>query len=623
MMEQTVPTIDPTRVAKASADWRLVTRAKASVRRAWSQIACAVLALCLFSGCTLFGKSKSEEELASKNLEKLMVAPKAPDLVRQATVPHGLTFVSIEGVAVVNGLPGTGGPVAPSAFRDSIIEEMKKHDVPDPHKFLELPETTLVRVQAIVPPGARRGDALDLRIVSPPNTDATDLHGGWLMDTRLRQQQTLAGTVRKSDVFAVGMGPVLVRADHETGADESLKLQGLVLGGGRVQLERKLGLVIRPDYQHVKIASQIASAINARFYFFDGSTRTGIAKAVEDDFIEIQVHPRYRRNIHRLMAVVSMVSPKGESSQTQVDLVELGQRMNEPTTSEEATLRLEAMGQSAVPTLLAGVNSSNREIRFYAAQALAYLDRTEAVTPLMEAARDESAFRYPALIALEGMENRSSLEALASLMNQPSIETRYGAMRSIRRRPDRDSVLRSTMMPTGYRYYRIASEAPPFIAVSLSELPEIVCFGDDCEVKIDEFLLGPSGLVIKPSQPGSSQLRISRFVPGTEDKRAEVPATIDGLLTGIASVGGGYGDSIAVLRAAKTKNYISCGLAIDPLPQSLRTYYRDQEPKLADPAALPPEDIAAEVPVEKKSSWWSFWKSDDKAGKATTSQPDA
>ena len=613
MMESTLQKLPPMRLTVSCSE----ASAKESpwkygwVQYGWLRLAmmCLWLTTC---GCSLMTKSRDDEEAAEKKLEKLMVAPKAPDLVRQATIAHGLNFVSVEGVAAVNGLPGTGGPVAPSVYRDALIEEIKKHDVPDPHKFLELPETTLVRVQAIVPPGARRGDPLDLRVISPPNTEATDLHGGWLMDTRLRQQQTLAGAIRKSDVFAVGMGPVLVRADHETGEDKELNLQGLVLGGGRVQQERKVGLVIRPEYQHVKVAAQIASAINARFYFFDGSTRTGIAKAVEDDFIEVQIHPRYRRNIHRMMAVVSMVSPKGESAQTQTDLLELGQRLNEPTTANEAALQLEAMGQSAIPTLLNGVKSSNKEIRFYAAQALAYLDRSEAVDALTDAAREESAFRYPALIALEGMENRSALDALASLMNEPSIETRYGAMRSIRRRPDRDAVLRSSMMPSGYRYYRVASSAPPFIAVSLSELPEIVCFGDDTAVSIDDFLLGPSGLVIRPSETDRSTLRISRFVPGTEDKRAEVPATIEGLLMGISSVGGGYGESIAILRSAKTKNYIACGLAIDPLPQSLRTYYRDQEPKLTDPAALPPEDIAPEEPKETKSSWWSFWKSEKK-----------
>jgi hypothetical protein len=566
------------------------------------------LSLSFCVGCTSLFSSRENSESEASKYKKLLVAPDPPKLIGAATVSHGLTFVAIEGVAAVNGLPGTGGPVAPSPFRDELIEEMKKYDVKEPHKFLELPETALVRVQGIIPPGAKRGDALDLRIVSPPQTEATDLHGGWLMDTRLRQQQRLSGAVRKSDVLAVGMGPILVRADHESEGDNELKLQGLVLAGGRVQQERKLGLVIRPEYQHVKMATQFAAAINARFYFFDGLTRTGIAKAIEDDFIEIQVHPRYRRNMHRLMAVVAMVAPQGESSQTQSVLVELGQRLNEPTTAADAALQLEAMGDSAIPTLLNALSGSNREIRFYAAEALAYLDRKEAVDPLRDAAREEPAFRYPALIALEGMENRVALDALVSLTNETSIETRYGAMRSIRRRPDRSTVLRPTTMPSGYRLYQVSSTAPPFIAVSLTEAAEIVCFGDIPPVTVEDYLMGPSGIVIRPNENDKGRLRISRFVPGSEDRRAEVPADVHGLLTGIAEVGGGYGESIAVLREAKSKNQIKCSLAVDPLPEAMRTYHRDSKMEPSDPAAMPPEDIISPVDDSENKQWWQWGK---------------
>ena len=568
-------------------------------------IAALASSLPMMTGCKLLTKAREDDEAAEKKLQKLLVAPDPPELIRQAIVPNGLTYVSVEGVAAVNGLPGTGGPVAPSTYRDQLVEEMKKNDVPDPHGFLELSETALVRVQGIIPPGARRGDPIDVRIISPPKTTATDLHSGWVMDTRLRQQQRLAGAIRSSDVLALAMGPLLVRADHDSGNDSELLLQGLVLGGGRIQQDRKMGLVIRPEYQHVKVSAQIAAAISERFFFFDGSTRTGIAKAVEDDFIEIEIHPRYRRNVHRLMAVVAMISPQGESSKSQTILVELGQRINEPTTANDASLQLEAIGDSAIPTLVSALKNPNREIKFYAAQALAYLNRSEAIEPLTEAARDEAAFRYPALVALEVMDGRAALDALTSLMNQPSIETRYGAMRSIRRRSDRDSVLRSTSMAAGYRLYRVSSTASPFIAVSLTETPEIVCFGEDSAVSVDDFLLGPSGIVIRPGEGSRGTLRISRFVPGQEDRRAEVPATVEGLLLGISSVGGGYGESIAILRAAKTNKQINCGLAIDPLPEGQRTFHRDEKSDATDPS-LPPQDISPISTKEPKSHWWSF-----------------
>lgn len=565
-------------------------------------------ALATSGGCNLMSRWREDDPNA--HLDKLLKVPELPDLIRQAAVPHGLTFVSVEGVAAVNRLPGTGGVVPPSGLRDQLIEEMKKHDVPDPNLFLERPETALVRVQAIIPPGVRRGDPVDLRIISPPQTNATDLHGGWLMDTRLRQQQTLSGMVRRSDVLAVGTGHVLTRAATEAGEDANLKLEGIVIGGGRIQQDRALGLVIRPEYQHVKMTAQLAEAINQRFYFFDGSARGGIAKARDDNFIEISVHPRYRRNIHRLMAVVCMVVARGESSETQHRLVSLGKRMAEPTTAAEAALQLEALGERAIPTLLEAIKHRDPEIRFYAAETLAYLDRSEAIEPLEQAIAHEPALRYPALIALEGMDSRGSLDALQRLMNQPSIEARYGALRSIRRRPDGQVILRPTKLGGGVEFYEIHSDTNPFIAVSLAERAEIACFGPDSAIVIPDFLLGPAGFVIRPDEDEPGKLRISRFRPGAEDRRVTVPATISGLLSGITLVGGGYGDCVAILRQAKEQKILTCGLAIDPLPKSLRTYHRDDLPEPSDPAALPPRNVDPAVSQEDSSPWWKWWQSE-------------
>ena len=558
------------------------------------------------TGCNVMSPWKDKDD-ANPNLDKLLKVPDMPDLVRQAAVPHGLTFVSVEGVAAINRLAGTGGSVPPSGLRDELIDEMKKHEVPDPNLFLELPETALVRVQAIIPPGVRRGDPIDLRIISPPQTSATDLHGGWLMDTRLRQQQTLSGMVRRSDVLVVGTGQVFTRADSEGGEDMSLKIEGVVLGGGRIQQDRKLGLIIRPEYQHVKLSAKLAEAINERFYYYDGATRGGIAAAREDDFIEINVHPRYRRNIHRMMAVIGNVVAAGLATDTQHRLIDLGKKMSEPTTAADAAMQLEALGEPAVPTLLEALKNPDEEIRFYAAEALAYLDRNEAIAPLERAAADQAAFRHSSLIALEGMDGRASLDALQRLTNQTSIETRYGALRSIRRRPDGQVVMRPVKMG-GVDFYNIASEGPAFIAVSVADRPEIACFGEDAPIQIADFLMGPGGLIVRPEKDDPTKIRVSRFRPGEDDKRAIVPATVSGLISGVGLTGGDYGACVSLLRAAKSSQFITCGLAIDPLPKAMRTYHRDEKSAPSDPADLPPNNFTPAETVEQESPWWAWWK---------------
>lgn len=527
------------------------------------------------SGCTSFWPGKSEEKEKEKRLAELMKVPKPPDLIGEASIIQGMNTVQVDGVAAVNGLPGTGAPAIPSAYRDQLLEEMRRYDVKDPNHFLELNETSLVRVRAYVRPGARRGDSVDLTILSPPKTDATDLHGGWVLESRLRHQQVLQSSVRQSEVMIIGTGPVLTRADYDPTTDRSYRLEGMVLGGGRVQINRKLGLILRPEFQHVKMATAISSAINNRFYFFDGTTRRGISKAVEDDFIELEVHPRYQNNIARMMAVVRAMGVAPESSATQVRLTKLAERLADPGTAADAALQLESLGESAIPTLLTGLKSTNPELRFYAAEALAYLDRPESIDPLVEAIRDTGAFRHSGLLALQGFEQRLAIDGLRSLMKVSSLEARYGAFCAIRRRPDGRQVLSPRVMGDSFRLYVVSPESPAAIAVSLSESPEIVLMGQLQSIQMDSHLIGPAGIILKADEK-PNHIKISRFRAGHDDRRVIVPSSVRAVIEGIVEVGGGYGDAVAILRELKHKGYLKDQLAIDPLPRALRTYFREE-----------------------------------------------
>ncbi len=526
------------------------------------------------TGCTSFlGRGSSEED----GVAKLLQAPEPPELIREAAAPRGLNPIEISGVGLVNSLAGTGGPADPSPYRDQLIEEMRRNDVKSPNEILELESNSIVRVYATVPAGAKRGDTIDLRIDSPAGSNATDLHGGWLLDTRMRLQQVIQGRVRKGDVLAMGTGPILTRAAFQGSADKRMKTQALVLSGGTVQKTRNMGLVLRPEFQHVKVSSEIADAINRRFFFFDGTTRRGVAKAVEDDYIELELHPRYEGSLGRYVAVVRAIAINERQGNSQPRLKKLASLLSDPATAADAALQLEALGESAIPTLTAGLKNENPELRFYAAEALAYLDRQDAIVPLADAIANESAFRYPALAALKGLEHPEVADALAGLFNQPSIESRYGAFAALRSRADAGLALSPEKFGTALRYYEIDSLAPPAVVVSTREEAEIVVFGTPSPVRIQGAILGPNALIVKPESDEPGKLRISRFQVGKEDRRTLSSATVRGLVKGIISIGGDYADVVEVLREAKSKGYLEDQLAIDPLPKALRTYYREEE----------------------------------------------
>ena len=557
--------------------------------RASRDLAAAVLVVLLALPCGCNSLVKSEKEANEAKLQALMQAPEPPDLIREGTIVQGLRPIEVEGVGAVNGLPGTGGPPDPSIYRDQLIEEMKRRDVADPNQFLELDETALARVIASIPPGARRGDNIDIRVVAPKESRSSDLRQGWLLDTRLREQRLLQNVVRQSEVMAIGMGSILTRADFTPSQDEAMQLEGLILSGGRVQISRKLGLILRPQYQHAKLAKSIADAVNRRLFFFDGTTRRGIATAIEDDYIEVEVHPGYRHNVARLMRVIQAISVKPESSGSQQRLADLASRLRDPVTAADAAIQLEALGESAVPTLLEGIQSTNPELQFYAAEALAYLDRVEAIEPLETSVRDVAAFRHPALMALQGIEQQLAIDGLRRLMSEPSIETRYGAFCAIRRRVDGKPMLAGRAMKS-FWLYEVSSSAPGAIVVSLRETPEIVLMGKTSPLEIPKFLMLPGGIMIKTDDDRPSELRVSRFQPGKQDQRAVVPNNIAAVAAAIVSVGGGYGDVIAMLRTAKDQGCLQEQLAIDPLPAPIRTYYRDTDDQDTDDQDTDDED---------------------------------
>jgi hypothetical protein len=559
----------------------------------WARPLAFVLAVTC-SGCSSFWSDSSPEADREARMRKLMEIPEPPELIRDAAIAHGMSPLEIDGVGVVNGLAGTGGPADPSGYRDQLLEEMKRRDVVDPNHFLERPETAMVRVRATIPPGARRGDSVDIRLLAPKQSQVSDLHSGWLLDTRLRQQKVLQNAIRQSDVMGIGTGHVLTRADHTPGTDESLRIEGNVIGGGRVQVTRKLGLILRPKYKHAKLAKALADAINRRFFFFDGTTRRGIAKPLEDDYIELDVHPRYRANLPRMMEVVRAVGGEGVSSDTQARLTELAGRLGDPATAADAALQLESLGDSAVPTLIEGLSSSNPELRFYAAEALAYLDRIEAIDPLESSGREVPAFRYSALVALQGLDAQLAIDALRRLMNEPSLETRYGSFCAIRRRINGKRALGGQMLES-FWLYEVPSTAPAAVVVSLRESPEIVLLGSTSPVDIPIYLMAPGGLILKPETNRPDQLRISKFEADKVDQRAIVSNSVASMIRGIVDVGGGYGDVITVLRLAKDKGYLSDQLAIDPLPKSLRTYYRQPVDEKADTS---PDEKADEADEE-------------------------
>ncbi len=388
--------------------------------RAW--LVCSLIALC---GCAAPAlRSQSPESLAD-------VLESNTKLIGQVAQPFGHTYVKVESVALVTGLDNTGEDPAPSPQRATLLHELQTIGVQHPNQLLASPTTAMVLVRGFLPPGIQKGDKFDLEVQVPSRSETTSLRGGWLMETRMTEMAVLGGQIHEGHPLGVGEGAVLVDPAASGEKDRALLVRGRVLGGGTALKPRDMGLFIAPEDKSIRLSAQIGQAINHRFHTFSRGIKQGVANPRSEERIDLKIHPRYKDNIARYIRVVRAIPLKESVAEQTVRIALLERQLLDPITASTAALRLEAIGHEAAATLAKGIGSSDAEVRFYAAEALAYLDEADAAVPLARAAREEPAFRAYALAALSAMDDMSAHDELTKLLEVSSSETRYGAFRAL------------------------------------------------------------------------------------------------------------------------------------------------------------------------------------------------
>jgi hypothetical protein len=210
------------------------------------------------------------------------------------------------------------------------------------------------------------------------------------MDCRLTEMEVLGNQIHDGHILASGEGAVLVDPSADGEKDKGLLVRGRILGGGTALKPRPLGLVIGTENKSIRLSSQIGAAINKRFHTFEHGAKKGMATPKTDEFIEINLHPRYKDNISRYMRVVRSVPIKESTTEQVARLKLLERQLIDHVTAATAALRLEALGHDGVKTLLQGIGEQDPEVRFYSAEALAYLDEKQAAAPLAAAAQTYS-----------------------------------------------------------------------------------------------------------------------------------------------------------------------------------------------------------------------------------------
>jgi flagellar basal body P-ring protein FlgI len=535
----------------------------------WALLCWGVL---LLAGCSSWDWRALRSQSPEKDEEETASSATSTNLVGDLAAPFGTHPVRVEAVGLISGLPGTGSDPPPSAQRGALLAEMQTRGVKSPSTLLTSKNYAMVMVQGYLRPGIQKGDRFDVEVRVPGKSETTSLRGGWLLESRLKELAVLDNAVHGGNVLALVQGPVLVNPAADAKKDKISTCRGVLLGAGVALKSRPLGLALKPGRQSVMNATRIAAAVNKRFFVTERGIQNGMAKAKTDKYVELTVHPRYKDNIDRYIKVVRAVAVQERSTEQAARMSSLKMQLLDPATAANAARQLEAIGRDALPVLREGLGSTDREVRFYAAEALAYLDQRDAAQPLGQIARDEPAFRVFALGALSAMEDPAARDELTAMLGVSSAETRYGAFRALWAMNPEHPAVQGDPSVKDFSYYIFDLGGPPMVHVTRSRRPEVILFGANQHFQTP--IAASAGPHIQITSPEPGHLCVSKYKAGEADQKRIVSTSIDEVIRAIADLGGTYPDVVQALEEAKAGGAMPSRFEVDALPSTGRTFER-------------------------------------------------
>ena len=163
------------------------------MNRAWVLIAGLAAGSVIGStGCHNTDADKTKVQGRSQVGEDPIGELDASTTVGQKTGIGNIDPITVSGIGLVYGLPGTGSSANPGGWRMMLENNLKKQGntnlsqlLDDPHKT-----TSLVLVTALIPPGGRKGDFVDIQVSLPEESKTTSLKGGKLYPCDLYNTET-------------------------------------------------------------------------------------------------------------------------------------------------------------------------------------------------------------------------------------------------------------------------------------------------------------------------------------------------------------------------------------------------------------------------------------------------
>ena len=528
-----------------------------------------------------------------------------PDIKNVKTISEVGAFtpaepLQVSGVGLVIHLDGTGGGNPAGQYKQMLEEQLLKQGVKNVKELLSSPEYAMVLVTARIPYGVRRGDPIDVEVILPPQSKATSLRGGYLVDCPLKNYENAQNLSKKATssslipghLLAKAHGPLLVGFGE--GNEEVRLRRGRIWQGGQSQIDLPLFLYLNTDQKFATVANAVASRINAAFpddsqkralveraqrlhvldevdrkinekFAMGGISKDETAHAVGPEVIQVRVPYAYRldpdRYLHVLCKIPLSMTPE-QGSKYRNRLHEL---LLDPKETIAASLRLEALGTESVPALKKGLASDSALVRFAAASALAYLGSTSGIDELARLAERYDSLRGQCLTALAGFDEAMAATRLSEMMASPKPQLRYGAFRALLALNESNPDIRGDVLNEAFWLHRVAPDSPAMVHIATSRRAEIVLFGQPATL-IPPFRIGIGEFTVTADK-GDSCCTVSRFqVEAGRMPQKPCSLRIEDVLRTLANLGSQYPDAVEFLRQVERNRCLTCAVQVDALP---------------------------------------------------------
>lgn len=467
-----------------------------------SLLACiAGMALVMLAGCVETGRPSTTMPVSRYQSQGLLKVPEyLQGTVYERADVRETTPYAVSGYGLVAGLRGTGDNSAiPQLVREYMVKEMRRGGFGSenmgtqnvgPETILRDSRFAVVRVDGLIPPGAREDSQFDVYVSALDESYTKSLSHGVLYTTDLRimgaNPRNPGGSVNRK---AVATGPVFVNPAYALLSGESLDAQaqaslryGMVMDGAVCKIDNPLMIRIRdPQFSTTRALER---RINERFQSVADKTNAvgqlAMAAAQDEATVRVYVPRSYNGDWEHFAGVVKHLYLKGDPGY----LAQMAQKLADAAEQPDAPLEnisfaLEGIGSSAQAVLSKMMKSPKQDVAYAAARAAAFVsdDPAEPRDALLKMAKTlNHPFRINAVRTLASMpDSPETNTAVRQLLNSDNNYVRIEAYKALVR--NHDHAVFTQNVQEKFALDILPSSGAPLIYATRRGLPRIAVFG--------------------------------------------------------------------------------------------------------------------------------------------------